>query len=205
MDNGASSGWKPPVFVDYGEDAPDNSYSNLGCPGSYRTAGNGWARVSGAPFKMYKNRPEEGGHSVPMIAVLPDPIAAGSKPDAFANVRDLLPTFLDLAGVPLPETAPDGQSSLALDGISILPVLTGAASESPYHGKPAGFRNGDLAYLYLDNWKILRSGESEWELYDMATDRAEQHDQAAANPGKLEELLAAWTAYEARIAERALQ
>lgn len=203
-DNGATSGWQPPVFVDYGTGSVDNSFDNLGQPGSYMTPGNGWAWVSGAPFKMYKDRPEEGGHSVPAIAVLPGTIAQGSRSDAYSGVRDLLPTFLDLAGSPLPETAPNGEPSLPLDGLSILPVLSGEQTDSPYKGQAVGFRNAETHYLYLDSWKIQRAAGGDWQLHDIASDRAEMNDRAGDNPEKLAELTAAWAENEARIAERAL-
>lgn len=197
-DNGATAGWTPPVFVNHGGAGPDNSFANLGRRGSYMTQGTGWSWVSNAPFNRYKDSPWEGGHSVPAIAYLPGTIAAGSKSDAFLNVRDLLPTFLDLAGADLPRQNAAGQPVLALDGRSALGVLAGKDGTGPNAGQSVAFRNGDTGYLFRDNWKMLQT-ETGWALYDLSLDRAEQHDLAASQPGVLQELARDWDRNEDRI------
>jgi arylsulfatase A-like enzyme len=204
-DNGATPGWEPPVFVDYGTGGPDNSIGNLGLPGSYMTPGNGWAWVSGAPFNGYKEGPLEGGHSVPAIAFMPGRIPAGANSDAFLNVRDLLPTFLDVAGSELPSVSPSGQPTVALDGRSALPLLLGETDVSPYAGDVVAFHSGEVRYLYKDEWKILKNGDDGWQLYNMATDRIESRDLADENPEKLAELLADWQEHERRVEENVLK
>jgi arylsulfatase A-like enzyme len=203
-DNGASGEWKPLAVTDYGPDGPDNSYENLGGPGSNVGAGPGWGWVMGAPLKGYKTMSVEGGHSVPAIAYLPGKIEAGSSSAAFTTVRDLLPTFLDAAGAPMPEKTPSGQPAVPVDGKSFLPVLLGQSDEGPHAGEPVAFHDADHLYLFRDNWKLLSDGESGWQLYDLSTDRAEQNDLAGSNPEMMSELMGDWEANEARIEKAAL-
>lgn len=203
-DNGATAGWTPPVFVDYGGNAPDNSFENLGRRGSYMTQGTGWSWVSNAPFNRYKDSGWEGGHSVPAIAFLPGAIAAGSTSPAFLSVRDLLPTFLDAAGAAMPEQAPNGQPSVALDGHSAYPVLTGTDPASPHAARVAAFRNGDTGYLFSDDWKMLQTADG-WSLFDIARDRAELTDQAASQPEVVRDLTEAWAQNEKRVQDASLK
>jgi uncharacterized sulfatase len=64
----------------------------------------------------------EGGIRVPAIFQWKDTIPAGRKISMFGMSTDLYPTFLDAAGISLPQ-------SIKLDGMSILPELTGSSSK----------------------------------------------------------------------------
>lgn len=202
-DNGAAPGWNPPVFADHGGKGPDNSAANIGSPGSYLSQGTGWAWVSSAPFKRHKETADEGGHSVPAIAVLPGSVAAGSISDTLITVRDLLPTFLDAADAEFPATNGDGQPTVPLQGRSVLPVLEGDAGAQPHAGEAIGFDSGPVQYMFKDQWKIVMGSDKHWELYDLSADRAEQTDLAAANPERLQDMISAWDDYEALVAGQA--
>ncbi len=58
----------------------------------------------------------EKGIRIPMIIKWPGKIEAGGKTEARAQTMDILPTVLEMAGVPLPE-------DYQIDGKSLLPVL----------------------------------------------------------------------------------
>ena len=82
-----------------------------------------------------------------------------------------------------------------MDGISILPTLTGAGEQTernpmvwvfPEYGGQVAVRFGD--------WKLIRQGlrrrnqePGPWELYNIAEDIAEQNDVAADNPELVEQ------------------
>lgn len=199
-DNGAAAGWNPPIFADYGGGAPDNSAGNLGGPGSNFGQGTGWAWVSNAPFRRYKETAEEGGHRVPAIAFLPDVIPAGTTSDALVTVRDLLPTFLDLAGAEFPARNGSGQPTVAPHGRSAVPILAGDTGAEVHAGEAIGFDSGVVRYMFKDQWKILMSPDQRWELYDLSTDRGELSDLAETNPEQLRALVDEWDAYEDRVA-----
>jgi arylsulfatase A-like enzyme len=82
----------------------------------------GFVRVGArnAPWNNGKTTMYEGGIRVPTCAVWPGHIEPGSVSDAVTMTMDWMPTFCELAGAVAPAE---------LDGVSILPVLTGEAAE----------------------------------------------------------------------------
>jgi len=66
----------------------------------------GWAQVSNAPFPSYKTYTGGGGRRVSFIVSWPDNLAdCGAIRSQFAHVIDVMPTLLDLAGVPALSTS----------------------------------------------------------------------------------------------------
>ncbi len=41
-------------------------------------------------------------------------------------------------------------------------------------------------------WKLVREFDSDWELYDIDTDRSEQHDLSPLQPDRVTEMVSAW-------------
>ena len=81
----------------------------------------------------------------------------GIKPKGFeparAHVFDILPTVLELAGLPA-SSAPD--ESVPIRGRSLVPVLTGQADEV-YGAKDAvGIEVATNAALYKGDWKLQK-------------------------------------------------
>ena len=70
---------------------------------------------------------------------------------------------------------------------------------------PAGITTGWELFgrraIRKDAWKAVytpqQDGTSQWQLYDLSSDRGEVHDRAETHPDKLAELLALWRAYVA--------
>ncbi len=126
----------------------------------------------------------EGGIRVPMIARWPGTIPAGRVSDQVWAHWDMLPTLADLAGV----RAPSG-----IDGVSMARALRGNARlpHAPLYWEfhERGFQQA----VRMDRWKALRlKPGGPLELYDLDTDRQEQHDIAAAHPdvvGRMERYL----------------
>jgi arylsulfatase len=50
----------------------------------------------------------------------------------------------------------------------------------------------------LENWKMVAGAGERWQLYDIATDRAEMHNVAAGHPEKVTELTTLYHAWAAR-------
>ncbi len=69
-----------------------------------------------------KSLTHEYGIHVPMIAFAPGRIKSGQVSHALLDFTDVLPSFLDLAGIPIPDKP-------VLDGTSILPVLLGKSDK----------------------------------------------------------------------------
>src|SRR5678815_718146 len=73
-DNGACAEWDPWGFD--GSSGPNNilhrggDLGKMGGPGTYHSAGSGWANASNTPWSLYKHYTNEGGISAPCICLL---------------------------------------------------------------------------------------------------------------------------------------
>jgi len=114
-------------------------------------------------------------------------------------VMDLLPTFLELAGTSHPGATYRGEPVAPPRGASLLPLLRGDAES--VHGPDywVGWELYGHRAVRRGDWKIVwdpREGEqASWKLFNIAEDPGEQHDLAAAEPGRLAELAALWERY----------
>ena len=154
--------------------------------------GIGWANMSNTPFFEYKVKSYEGGISAPFIAYWPDQISktAGKVCHHPAGLIDILPTILAATGAKYPKTNPDGTKLFPLEGESLIPAFThlkGVDHKYMFweHSGFSAIRKGD--------WKAYKKvADTVWELYDLKTDRAEQHNIASSNPDLVRELNDKW-------------
>lgn len=93
-------------FGDIREKYYDNSYDNIGKGNSFPWYSDQWAQAATAPSYMYKMWASEGGIRCPLIVHHPNVIQneAGKIRQGFSTVMDILPTILELAGIPLPQS-----------------------------------------------------------------------------------------------------
>lgn len=78
----------------------DNRLTNLGNHDSFIWYGPRWAQAATAPSRLYKFYSTEGGIRVPCVVRYPKLFKQpGQVVKAFANVMDIMPTFLELAGI----------------------------------------------------------------------------------------------------------
>ena len=127
----------------------------------------------------------EGGVRVPAFLEWPGRFADAQKITAPCVTSDYLPTILDILNVPLPDRP--------LDGISLLPLLSGKAEK---RGRPIGFASGKQAVWMEDRYKLVRRRESV-SLYDIVADREESKDLAQSKPERVASMtkkLDAWLA-----------
>lgn len=141
-------------------------------------------------FRGQKGDVFEGGHRVPAIAVWPGRIKKERVTDALTLTMDLMPTFLQLAGL----DSSDLNNPHPLDGRDIAPVLF---DESDYSArKPVFWRKGDQAAARSGNWKLIRIKNQSPALYNLENDPGEFTDLAAQNPELVKELLVGLTSWE---------
>lgn len=159
-------------------------------PDTKWTDSTGWAWARNAPFRYYKQNQFEGGIASPAILHWPAGLKtkAGSINDNPAHLVDVLPTFADLAGAAIPHAFP-GRELTPLAGISLAPILAGEiiAKRPPIHllyGSDRGLRDGD--------WKLVSFQSQPWELYHIASDRAETKNVAAQHPEIVERMAKTW-------------
>ena len=163
---------------------------------TYGSYGLRWASVSNTPFRRHKSWVHEGGISTPMImhwpALMPK---GGSITQEVGHIIDLMPTFLEVAGVRYSAVGSD-QSRHRLPGQSLLPVLDGdgLAERTVFweHEGNRAVRRGKwkLVSEFPGTWSFFYSytKNAQWELYDVSVDRGELHDLAQEHPGLVREL-----------------
>lgn len=166
----------------------------MGGPGSFVHYGPYWAEVSNTPLAQIKGSPGEGGMRVPFILSLPPAlkagIADGTIAPAFAWVTDVLPTLLELAGIPLPAASPDHYRP---SGASLLPYLRGEVDRVHAADESIGFESLGAQALFQGDWKLQRMGspyDGRWRLFNLREDPTESHDLAQAHPERMRQLLA---------------
>ncbi len=129
---------------------------------------------SNGPLRGLKRELYEGGIRVPLIVRWPGRVRAGATVTQPVTLCDLLPTAAALAGARTDE---------ALDGVSLLPLLSGGRAprrESLYWE----FHEGGFAQaVRMGRWKAVRRGTNGApELYDLQSDIGETRDLAAKHP-----------------------
>ncbi|MCP4510174.1 MAG: sulfatase-like hydrolase/transferase, partial [Fuerstiella sp.] len=127
----------------------------------------------------------EGGIRVPLIVRWPGRIAASTISDHISGFQDILPTMAAIAGT---------DSPAGIDGISMLPVLTGQKDQPAHDFLYWEFseQKGKRAVLKGD-WKLVQSEvatgkPSAFRLYDLDHDIGEEKNVAAEHPDKVAEL-----------------
>jgi len=150
--------------------------------------------TSNLPLRGAKGWFYEGGIRVPMIVKWPGHSTPNTTTDVPVISTDFYPTLLKMAGIA-------GNPKQTLDGVDFSPLMEGGGIKErnlywhfPHysnHGmqSPGGaMRSGDYKLLeYFENGTV--------QLFDLRTDPYEQHDLAAAMPGKVKKMkkqLHAW-------------
>jgi len=139
-----------------------------------------------------KGSVHEGGVRVPLFIRWPGHIEAGMTVTQISSHIDMLPTIVELCGLPAPETLP-------LDGVSLVPLLEGRAADWPDRMIFTHWMGGDQV---LPNRGSVRTQRyravferNGWQLYDMVDDPAEAKDVASEKPGVLDKLRTAYDAW----------
>jgi arylsulfatase A-like enzyme len=132
---------------------------------------------------------------VPLIVSAPGRLPAGKRVAGFNQHKDLVPTLLDLAGLPVSES---------FDGRSLLPMVRGdvASHESSFYitectwMRKHGWRTPE--------WKLIRALEPDFhfkppvELYNLVQDPDENRNLAESEPDVVAALTAQMDAWIAR-------
>jgi len=129
---------------------------------------------SSGPLQGFKRSLHDGGIRVPMIVRWPGRIRPGRVSDFVWAFWDFLPTAAELAGVSPPA---------GLDGISVVPALTGQGSQREHELLYWEFHEGGSQQaVRMGPWKAVRAWQQPIRLFDLCADIGEQHDVAAKHP-----------------------
>ena len=127
-----------------------------------------------------KGSVHEGGIRVPLIVRWPGRVAPASQSDYPTYFPDQFPTLCAATGLPIPP---------GMDGLSLLPTLTGSGEQAPRnplvwvfpeYGGQVAVRMGAMKAVRTNLHRPKQVGP--WEVYDLSLDPNEAHDLAAQRP-----------------------
>jgi arylsulfatase len=133
---------------------------------------------------------------VPLIVAAPGRLPAGRVVETLGRTIDIMPTVIDLLGLPVPE---------GLDGVSLAPWARGLTRDP---GPPAYSESGRNFYKenprqhvpgVAGKWRMMRDDrfklilipdvpEPQWELYDLVNDPGETKNLVAEKPQEADRL-----------------
>ncbi len=188
------------VFPDIGKGllaSGDNSLAAMGSEKSYFWYDTNWAEAATAPSRLYKSFPSEGG-TRPVAFLAGTRVKRQGIAASYVSVRDVVPTIIELAGLPRPQFTRGNAPVFVPTGKSLVPLLSDPAAV--IHATVID--NGEMfgrRWSRSGNWKAVYipapTGPSRWELFDMAADPGETRDLAAAHPEILANLRLQWLEY----------
>lgn len=141
----------------------NNDLENLGNRDSFIWYGPRWAQASTAPSRMHKGYVTEGGIRCPAIVRYPAFAKAHGQndlpktgiTDAFTTVMDILPTMLDLAGIPLPGPTFRGREVVSVKGRTWAPHLAGEKPQVHEEDYVMGWELFFHQAIRKGNWKAV--------------------------------------------------
>ena len=160
--------------------------------------GESWAHLQNTPFRRYKHFNHEGGISTPLIAHWPATLTKGKGQGRLTHepghLIDIMATCVEVCGAKYP-TEFHGQPIQPLEGRSLVPAFTG----QPIQREALFWEHEGNAAVRVGDWKLVRLGRGgSWELYNLKSDRTEQHNLAAEHPDRVKVLAAKWDAWAQR-------
>lgn len=162
-----------------------------GSAGTYLCLGPGWSTTCNTPFRRHKTWTHEGGCSTPLIVSWPKGMKerSGLRHNP-GHVVDIVPTILEVAGGKFPDVF-QGKAVPASPGLSLVPAFHKDGTVE--HDYLWWFHDGHRA-VRVGDFKAVSPKDGDWELYNLATDRAESKDLAKSRPGLAKRLIGTWAA-----------
>ena len=146
--------------------------------------------TSNAPLKGSKGTIYDGGTACPFFVVWPGTVEPGSRSTGYFSGADIFPTFVEMAGIEMPDT-------VEIDGVSQVALLKGgeSARDTVYGYWPNYIeKNGSIpaAWIRRGDYKLTRffcdgpNSEHRYTLHNLANDIGEANDLAARYPEKVQ-------------------
>ncbi|MFN7934912.1 MAG: sulfatase-like hydrolase/transferase [Bryobacteraceae bacterium] len=142
---------------------------------------------SNVPLRGFKGQVYEGGIHVPFLVQWKRRLPKGVVYDKPVIAIDIHPTAVSAAG---------GVPGANLDGVNLLPFLTGQNKSAPHEA--LYWRFGAQWAVRKGDWKLLGLGQSAVELYNLGADLPEKNNLAGSETAKLKELQATYDAWNAK-------
>lgn len=137
------------------------------------------------PLRDFKGSVYEGGTRVPMLIAGPG-LPENATFEHPVHSIDILPTCLEASGAVPPED---------IDGVSLIPHLTGATTDPPHD--VIVIRNGSRYSVRQNDWKLFKNSNAAPSLFNLADDIGETTNLADTHPEIVTSLLHELTHFEA--------
>lgn len=177
-------------------------YEHMGKANSYISYGPPWAEAGSSPFRYYKDYTTQGGMNSPMIISGAQVLRNNEIHHGLVTLMDLAPTFYELANVSYPHTYKENKV-YPLKGSSLLSFVKKEAEKVHPDDYIFAHEHSENAMVRKGHWKIVNIIKpfqiDNFELFDLSTDLAEQHNVKDQYPEKYQELLKAWERYAAEV------
>ncbi len=144
------------------------------------------------PLKGWKGNKFEGGQRVPFIVSWPARIKGQQQFEGLTSSLDIFSTSLAAAGIEPGDT-------VALDGVDLLPYLTGAKTGDPHEAlfwrklEESAARVGDFKLIHLKDYGST--------LYDLSDDLSEMNDLSSKDTVMFNLLMKQLSGWESEMAE----
>jgi arylsulfatase A-like enzyme len=165
-----------------------------------------WSWAFDTPYKWTKQIASHfGGTRQGMAIAWPARIKdAGGLRTQFHHVIDIVPTILDVTGIPAPVMV-DGVAQKPIEGVSMAYTFDKANANAPSKRTTQYFEMMGVRAIYHDGWiasttpirppwvltgAVIQNPANayKWELYDLTKDWTQDNDLAASNPEKLRQM-----------------
>ncbi|UWF51909.1 arylsulfatase [Pseudomonas sp. N3-W] len=171
----------------------------LGSKGAFTSIGPSWASAAASPLSGYKFFAGEGGLRTPLIISGVPAMQTDRIVKAFTHVTDIVPTLLDVAGVPAHNGMYQGRAVEPMIGSSLVPVLKGVTDRVHPQDQAIGYELSGSAALFKGDYKLVKSlkpvGNEQWHLYNIATDPGEVNDLQQQMPERFVAMQADYAEY----------
>ena len=176
----------------------------IGGPETLPDYGAGWAWAMSAPFPYFKTFASHlGGTRNGLVVSWPKGIKARGLRSQFTDVNDIMPTILEIAGIPAP-TSVNGVKQQPLNGVSF--AYSFDHPEAPGRHRTQYFETMGNRAIYHDGWwantrperltfnpnasylNLPNPVDYHWELYDLKNDFSQSRNVAKEYPEKLAEM-----------------
>jgi len=181
-------------------------YDVWGTEQTYNHMSAGWSWAFDTPFTWFKqNASKLGGVRQNMAVSWPARIAdKGGLREQFMHVIDVVPTILEVSGIPAPEMV-DGIKQAPIEGTSFAYTFDAKNAKAPSQHKTQYFEMMGQWALYHEGWLLsTKVNRAPWEafgaanpdplnnqvleLYDLTTDFSQSQNVAQQYPDKVKEM-----------------
>ena len=181
-------------------------YDEWGTEQTYNHMSAGWSWAFDTPFTWFKqNASKLGGIRQSMAVSWPARIKdTGGLREQFMHVIDVVPTLLEVTGIPAPETV-DGIQQAPIEGVSFAYTFDEKNADAPSRHTTQYFEMMGQYALYHEGWLLsTKVNRAPWEaygaanpdplnnqvfeLYDLSKDFSQSQNIADQHPDKVEEL-----------------